>query len=195
MVRNLLARLGAGAATVDTRLDSPDATPGGSVSGRVHLQGGKVGQDVDGVRLALQTTVEVEHGDSEFRGDVTFAEAQVSPGPFTLAPGEVRDLPFTLRLPYQCPVTRIGGWALRGVRVGVRTTVEISGAVDPGDLDGVEVHPLPVQQAVLAALDGLGFRFRAADVEHGRLAGSALPFYPVFEVVYYTAHCAYVYET
>ncbi len=183
MVRNLLARLGAGAATVDTQLTSPHAQPGGTVTGRVHLVGGKVGQDVSGVRLALQTTVEIESGDAEFRGDVTFAEAQVAPGPFSLQPGEVRDLPFSFRLPLQCPVTHIGGWQLRGVRVGVRTAVEIAGAVDPGDLDAVEVHPLPVQQAVLAALDQLGFRFARADVEHGRVAGSDLPFYQEFEFV------------
>ncbi|MDP9496582.1 MAG: sporulation protein [Actinomycetota bacterium] len=182
-VRNLLARLGAGAATVDTQLASPYTQPGGTVSGRVHLVGGKVAQDVSGVRLALQTTVEVESGDAEFRGDVTFGEAQVAPAPFSLQPGDVRDLPFSLRLPAQCPVTNVGGWALRGVRVGVRTTVEIAGSVDPGDLDAVEVHPLPVQNAVLAALDQMGFRFVRADVEHGRIAGSDLPFYQEFEFV------------
>ena len=44
--RNALARLGAGGASVDTVLDLVETTPGGAVTGTVHLTGGKVAQDV-----------------------------------------------------------------------------------------------------------------------------------------------------
>ena len=180
-LRDALARLGAGGATVDTVLDSPEVTPGGTVSGTVHLTGGKTAQDVTEVRVSLQATVEVESGDSEWREDVAFATAPVA-GATRLEPGQRQSVPFRLRVPWECPITSIDGWQLRGMRVGVQTRVDVAGAVDPGDLDPVAVTPLPVQRAVLAALDGLGFRFLGADVERGRIPGSDLPFHQEVEL-------------
>ena len=179
-LRGMLARLGAGGATVETVLDHPVSTPGGRIGGQVHVSGGQVTQDVREVRVALQATVEVESGDSEWREDVAFATRAVC-GEFRIEPGQSRTLPFALDVPWQCPVTALGGWHLRGMNVGVRTRVDIAAAVDPGDLDPVTIAPLPVQQAVIDALGSLGFRFKGADVEKGRLPGSDLPFYQEVE--------------
>ncbi|WP_337061043.1 sporulation protein [Kineococcus sp. G2] len=179
-LRNLAARFGAGAASVDTVLDRDVVQPGGTVSGRVVVVGGSVAQDVEEVVVGLQARVEVESGDSEWREDVVFGRARVGAG-FTTVPGERSELPFSLQLPWQTPVTAIGGWHLRGVHVGVVTKLVIAGAVDPGDLDAVTVAPLPVQQAVVDALGSLGWRFKHADVEKGRVRGSDLPFYQELE--------------
>lgn len=179
-LRKALARLGSGGATVDTVLDTPEVVPGGTVAGTVHLVGGGVEQDVTEVRVSLEATVEVESGDAEWREDVTFGTAPVA-GATRLEPGQRRSVPFRLAVPWECPITAIDGWHLRGMRVGVQTRVDIAGAVDPGDLDPVAVTPLPVQRAVLHALDALGFRFLGADVERGRLPGSTLPFHQEVE--------------
>jgi sporulation-control protein len=178
--RGMMARLGSGGAGVETVLDRPDTTPGGSVTGTVHVTGGKVPQDVTEVRVALQATVEVESGDSSWREEVTFGTVAVA-GAARIEPGAQHALPFSLPVPWQCPITAIDGWQLRGMRVGVRTRLDIAGSVDPGDLDPVTVLPLPVQRTVLHALDGLGFAFRGADVEKGRIRGSELPFYQEVE--------------
>ncbi len=179
-MRRLMARLGAGGATVDTVLDTPTAMPGTLVTGQVRLTGGSVAQDVTKVVVGLQAVVETEVGDHEWREDVQFA-AQAVTGAFRLEPGARHAVPFSLAVPWQCPVTAVGGWHLRGMSVGVRTTVDIAGAVDPGDLDPLTVVPLPAQDAVLGALADLGFRFKTADVERGRIAGSDLPFYQEVE--------------
>ncbi len=179
-VRTLRATLGAGTAGVDAVLDTPTTTPGGTVTGTVHLTGGQVAQEVDEIRVSLQATVEVESGDSEWREDVTFGTTPIA-GAGRIEPGTKAAIPFSLPVPWQCPFTAVDGWTLRGVRIGLRTTVDIAGAVDPGDLDPVTVVPLPVQHTVLRALGGLGFAFRGADVEKGRLAGSELPFYQEVE--------------
>ncbi|NAZ85699.1 sporulation protein [Kineococcus indalonis] len=179
-LRDLAARFGAGAASVDTVLERDVARPGGPVAGRVVVVGGAVAQDVQEVVVALQARVEVESGDSEWREDVVFARARVGGG-FTTAPGERAELPFSLLLPWQTPVTAIGGWHLRGVHVGVVTRLVVAGAVDPGDLDALTVAPLPVQQAVVDALGSLGWRFKSADVEKGRVRGSELPFHQELE--------------
>ena len=178
--RGMMARLGSGGAGVETVLDRQETTPGGAVTGTVHVTGGKVPQDVTEVRVALQATVEVESGDNSWREEVTFGTVAVA-GAARIEPGAQHALPFSLPVPWQCPVTAIDGWQLRGMRVGLRTRLDIAGSVDPGDLDPVTVLPLPVQRTVLHALDGLGFAFRGADVEKGRIRGSELPFYQEVE--------------
>ncbi|MGR6964594.1 sporulation protein [Geodermatophilus sp. URMC 61] len=178
--RGMMARLGSGGAGVETVLDRPETTPGGAVTGTVHVTGGKVPQDVTEVRVALQATVEVESGDSSWREEVTFGTAAIA-GAGRLEPEQQYQVPFSLPVPWQCPITAIDGWHLRGMRVGLRTRVDIPGSVDPGDLDPVTVLPLPVQRTVLHALDGLGFAFRGADVEKGHVRGSELPFYQEVE--------------
>ena len=62
--RGMMARLGSGGARVETVLDRPETTPGGAVTGTVHVTGGSVAQEVTEVRVSLQATVEVERGDS-----------------------------------------------------------------------------------------------------------------------------------
>jgi sporulation-control protein len=67
--------------------------------------------------------------------------------------------------------------------MGVRTELEVAGAVDSGDLDPVSVLPLPSQQRILDAFSALGFGFKSADVEEGHIAGvhQELPFYQEIE--------------
>jgi sporulation-control protein len=178
--RNLMAKLGAGNAGVDAVLDSPVTTPGGTVTGTVHLTGGQVAQEINELRVSLQATVEVESGDSEWRETVTFGTAVIA-GAGRIEAGAKAAIPFSFPVPWQCPFTTLDGWSLRGVRIGLRTKVDVPGGVDPGDLDAVTVQPLPVQRTVIQALGGLGFAFRGADVEKGRLAGSDLPFYQEVE--------------
>ena len=174
--RNLMARLGAGNAEVETVLDSPETTPGGTVTGTVTVTGGKVAQEINEIRVELVATVEVEGQDSEWRENVVFGAQSVASGT-TVQPGEQQRVRFSFTVPWQCPFTAVDGWKLRGMKVGLRTRLDVSGAVDPGDLDDVTVLPLPVHRTVLQALDRLGFSFRGADVEKGRLRGSDLPFY------------------
>ena len=61
---------------------------------------------------------------------------------------------------------------LRGTTIGVRTELVVSGAPDKGDLDPVAVSSLPPQDRGLDAFGALGFRFRGADVEAGRIQGA-----------------------
>jgi sporulation-control protein len=71
--------------------------------------------------------------------------------------------------------------------MGLRTELAVARAVDKGDLDPVSVHPLPAREAILAAMDRLGFRFKGADLELGRIRGvsQTLPFYQ--EIEYFAA--------
>ncbi|MCP9960527.1 sporulation protein [Streptomyces somaliensis] len=180
--KKLLASLGAGGANVETVLAESNVVPGGVVQGEVRIEGGSVAQEIQSLSLGLRARVEVESGDQEMKQDVEFGKKQIG-GSFTVGAGAVHVVPFGLEIPWETPVTCIGGQQLRGMEIGVTTELAIARAVDSGDLDPINVHPLPAQQAILDAFVQLGFRFKNADMEQGHIRGTRqrLPFYQEIE--------------
>jgi sporulation-control protein len=180
--KKLLASLGAGGATVETVLTEENVVPGGVVQGEVRIQGGSVDQQIEGLSVGLQARVEVEGGDQEHKQDIEFVKVRLG-GAFVVQAGAVHVVPFGLEIPWETPVTAVAGQQLRGMNIGVTTELEIARAVDSGDLDPINVHPLPAQQAILDAFLQLGFRFKSADMERGHIRGTRqkLPFYQEIE--------------
>ncbi|MFJ6841905.1 sporulation protein [Streptomyces griseoluteus] len=180
--KRLLGSLGVGGPTVDTVLDPGAVLPGGTLSGEIRLAGGTAAVDVDHITLELVARVEAEHEDGESEGTAVFERFTVGGG-FRLGEGEQRAVRFDVPLPWETPVTELYGQPL-GIVLGVRTELAVRGARDKGDLDPLAVRPLPVQEAVLEALGQLGFGFRSADLEYGRIGGTGqlLPFYQEIEL-------------
>ncbi|MFF3321570.1 sporulation protein [Streptomyces sp. NPDC002889] len=180
--KRLLASMGAGGASVETELTEANVVPGGVVQGEVRIQGGSVDQQIEGLSVGLQARVEVEGGDQEVKQDIEFTKLRLG-GAFEVKAGAVHVVPFGLEIPWETPVTSIQGQQLRGMNIGVTTELEIARAVDSGDLDPINVHPLPSQQAILDAFIQLGFRFKSADMERGHIRGTRqrLPFYQEIE--------------
>ncbi|MBD3005962.1 MULTISPECIES: sporulation protein [unclassified Streptomyces] len=180
--KKLLASLGAGGASVETVLTEENVVPGGIVQGEVRIQGGSVAQQIEGLSVGLQARVEVEGNDQEYKQDVEFTRQQLG-GAFEVQPGAVHAVQFGLEIPWETPITMFMGRHLTGMNVGVTTELAIARAVDSGDLDPVNVHPLPAQQAILDAFGALGFRFKSADLERGHIRGTRqrLPFYQEIE--------------
>ncbi|GAA1432525.1 sporulation protein [Streptomyces thermospinosisporus] len=180
--KRLLGSLGVGGPTVDTVLDAGPFRPGGALSGQVRLKGGNADFDIEHITLELVARVEAEHEGGESEGVVAFERYTVGGG-FRLAEGEERSVPFSVTLPWETPVTELHGQPL-GVVLGVRTELAVAGARDKGDLDPLAVGPLPVQEAILEAFGQLGFGFKSADLEYGRIGGTGqqLPFYQEIEL-------------
>ncbi|WP_328756879.1 sporulation protein [Streptomyces sp. NBC_00271] len=180
--KRLLGAMGAGGPSVDTVLDGGAVTPGGILSGQVHLQGGSADVEIEHIGLELIARVEAEHEDGESEGAVVFERFTVGGG-FRLAEQERHSVPFSVSLPWETPVSELYGQPL-GIVLGVRTELAVAGARDKGDLDPLAVRPLPVQEAVLEALGQLGFGFKSADLEHGHIGGTGqqLPFYQEIEL-------------
>ncbi len=180
--KKLLASLGAGGASVETVLTEVNVVPGGVVQGEVRIQGGSVNQQIEGLSVGLQAKVEVEGGDQEYKQDVEFTKVRLG-GAFEVQAGAVHAVPFGLEIPWETPITMIDGQPLRGMNIGVTTELAIARAVDSGDLDPINVHPLPAQKALLDAFLQLGFRFKNADLERGHIRGTRqkLPFYQEVE--------------
>ncbi|EXG79490.1 sporulation protein [Cryptosporangium arvum] len=189
MFKKLSAMFGGGA-SVDTVLASPHTRPGDVLRGEVRISGGNVEMVVDRVELELVAKVEVEGesaggDDYEYNTMLPFQRLHLGHR-FSLQPGARHAVPFELAVPWETPVTTVNGQPLHGMRLGVRTELELAGSLDKGDMDPIQVNPLPAQARLLDAFSRLGFQFKGADLERGTLYGSRLPFYQ--EIEYYPAH-------
>ena len=180
--KKILQRFGVGGPSVDTILDRADVQPGGMITGHVNVIGGDHDVDIDEIALSLVVRAESEAGDEEYSHNVDFAHTVVN-GAFALAAGQEFSLPFQMQVPWSSPITHVYGQPLHGMEVGVRTELAVAKAIDKGDLDPLRVHPLASQEAVLQGFEQLGFGFKTADVETGRIAGlnQELPFFQEIE--------------
>jgi sporulation-control protein len=180
--KKLKQALGVGGPQVETVLHNPDTAPGGTLTGEVTILGGQHDSEILGVSLALKTRVEIESGDSEYSSNLEYAKLPIS-GAFKLDDGARHSIPFQMPIPWEAPLTHFYGRPLHGTTVGVATELEVARAVDATDLDPIAVHPLPAQERILTAFANLGFQFRGADCEKGRIWGvhQELPFYQEIE--------------
>lgn len=180
--RKLLGAFGVGGPSVETVLADSQAQPGDHLAGEVRVKGGDHDVHIHQVVLSLVTRAEYEGGDDEGTGTREFYRGAIT-GAFHLGAGQYHAIPFQMPLPWELPVTEIYRQHLHGMAMGVRTELEVAGAVDAGDLDPISVSPLPSQQRVLDAFGALGFGFKSADVEEGYIAGvhQELPFYQEIE--------------
>src|SRR5512147_1728041 len=135
--KRLLGALGVGGPSVDTVLDGGAVSPGGVLSGQVHLQGGSTAVDIEHITLELVARVEAEHEHGESEGFVAFERFAVG-GSFRLGAEERRSVPFSVTLPWETPISELYGQPL-GIVLGVRTELAVAGAKDKGDLDPLTV--------------------------------------------------------
>jgi sporulation-control protein len=180
--KRLLQSLGVGGPSVDTVITNPNVRPGGQLEGQINIVGGDHHVDIEYVALGLLTRVEVESGDSEWSSDQEFSRLAAT-GRFHLAPQQTMSVPFQFAVPIEAPITHVYGQPLHGMTMGLRTELEVARAVDKSDLDPFAIHPLPAQERILDGLARLGFEFRHADLERGRIRGvqQSLPFYQEIE--------------
>jgi sporulation-control protein len=180
--KRLMQAMGVGGPQVETVVHNPNTNPGGTITGEVTILGGQHDTDIKGIYLALKTRVEVESGDHEYHRDLEYAKLPIG-GAFTLHENARHGIPFRFTIPWEAPITHFYGQPLYGTTVGLATELEVARAVDATDLDPIAVHPLPAQERILTAFANLGFRFRTADCEQGRIWGvhQELPFYQEIE--------------
>jgi sporulation-control protein len=174
MFKKLLAMAGIGAARVDARLQDSIVTPGGMLQGEVHIRGGDVAQEVDSVYLYLVTEYKREVNDMNVTEQFILAQQRLNER-FTVAPGEDRVFPFTLRVPYETPLTM--GYQ----KVYVKTGLSIASAADPEDKDAIQVQPHPLMLGVFGALEELGFHLYQTQTEYAPRFGRHIPFAQEFE--------------
>ena len=154
----LLSSIGVGAATVNTRLEKDEFVPGEEVHGVVETKGGDYEQEVRGIRLEVQTHYKRESGDNTVTETGTIERFSVS-GQRSIRANSREEIPFTFRLPFDTPLT------LGNSSVWIRTSLDVSMAVDPSDSDNITVRPTRAMRSVLDAMKRLGFHMKNAEIE------------------------------
>lgn len=166
MLKRMKNALGKGGATVDAVLATPTVMPGGSLSGQVHIIGGDREQDMRGLKLSFECVAERETDDGEYKINKQFGKVDL-PNAGVVDAGQSLQLPFDIPVPWDCPPNFVGGISMQGVKLGLKTRLDIASARDASDFDPVTVGALPAQEAVLGAMRNLGFHPKTADIEEG----------------------------
>jgi len=155
-MKEFLTRIGIGAAKVDTVLPKRRYRLGETVDARVDVTGGSAAQQVDDIYLAVMTRYHTD----DSHGDGVIAKFQMAES-FTIEPGEERSFETSFAVPWSTPLS------LGGTRVWIKTGLDVDWALDPKDKDTIQVEPDDRVDALLEAMDRLGFHMRSAKVERG----------------------------
>ncbi|WP_456279160.1 sporulation protein [Bacillus sp. AK128] len=177
LFNKVLASVGIGATKVDTKIPRGSYTIGDEINGVIEITGGNVEQPIDEIYLTLMTQYIKKSDDKEYAQTADIARFKVVEK-FTILPNEKKEIPFSISLPLNTPVTQ------GKTRVWIRTGLDIKNAIDPKDQDFIEVLPLPVMSAVMRSIQELGFRTREIECQQAprHLRGS-LEFVQEFEFV------------
>ncbi len=154
----VLASVGIGAATVDTKLHRSCYSAGEIVSGVIEIKGGNTKQQIDTIYLTLSTNYIKERNDTKYNETAVIKKIKVNEA-FTIRANEFHSIPFSFVLPLDVPVT------MGQTRVWIHTGLDIKSAVDPTDKDFIEVKPTPLASNILQCVEQLGFRLRKVDCE------------------------------
>ena len=158
LFNKVLASVGIGAATVDTKLHKSTYTIGEKITGIVEIVGGNTVQQIDAIYLTLYTNYTKEVNDTKVTDNAVLSRIQINE-PFTIQENEKREIPFSFDLPSVVPVT------VGQTRVWIHTGLDIKNAVDPTDKDFIDIQSTALASGVLTAVKNLGFRLRKVENE------------------------------
>ncbi|PEL13075.1 sporulation protein [Bacillus sp. AFS017336] len=162
MFKKVLARLGIGAATVNTIIHTRDLYPGKNVEGIIEINGGSVAQEINHIALKLKAYANKKSGDDEVSVKLQLHEERII-GNMKIEANERKILPFSFQLPYYTPIT------IRHGQVWIETDLDIDLSIDPTDTDYLKVHAHAELANFIEAFSLIGFRLRQVEVEaqHG----------------------------
>ncbi|MFD2369521.1 sporulation protein [Brevibacillus sp. GCM10020057] len=167
MLKKLMAKLGAGAAKVDLQLDRSGYRLGETMTGVVRIEGGNVEQRISDLSVVLMMKAYVKG--QEITKPVQLFPVQSN---FTVQPKPaVMEIPFAFELPEGLAMST------PSIRYYLHTKLDVEMALDPTDMDAVQVLPPVAVERVLHALERLDLRQKA---DSGKLTpyGQEFSFFP-----------------
>ena len=174
--KNAMATLGLGGAKVDTVLHSSQVVPGGTISGVIKIFGGKVEQNIKGVKLIVKTNYEKESDNRKITATANIQKYIVEVDRTVFAE-EKFEVPFSFELSEVCPISTYRH------KVWIATELDIEKALDSNDGDILNVVPSQKIQNILTAFSQLGFRSRETENVQSMFRINNLPFVQEFEFV------------
>lgn len=145
---------------IDTQITTITLLPGHGLEGEVTLRGGSKGFKVD--HLDLDVVGKAHYYDGTVNED---SVTSLSAHRYSLdvAPGGEERVPFTGTLPWECPVTELGGQAL-GVDVSLTTKLDWESESPVRDLDFLHIAAPPLYEAILDAFAEEGYRVEGSQI-------------------------------
>ena len=174
LFKKVLASIGIGSAKLETVVQNAELYPGQELRGFVVMQGGEVEQTINAVHLELRTHYLVESGEHSSARELVLEHGGIF-DPFVLRPKEVREFPFGMPIPLDCPAS------LHKSRVWLETRLDLPNATDPTDRDNLQVLPLPSVGTVVQAMELLGFELVEVQCEQNRRFSRDRPFVQDYE--------------
>ncbi len=172
MFDKLLAKVGIGSAKVDTVLKNMTLMQGDIVEGVVHIQGGKVDQDINNITISVRTRAKAEResdGEKEtYHINMDIGKIQVNQ-PMKVEAKQKYEIPFSIQLPSETPITAITT-KKNETKVWIHTELDIEWGVDSDDRDYLTVLPHPAVEMMINKFLEKGFQVQKVDVEKGYLS-------------------------
>lgn len=172
MFKKLLASAGIGNAEVDTIVLTEEIYPGSTVDLQIEIRGGEVEQDLNGLTIALCTSVkeEVETDDIEFDMNTTrvIDRWQVPLETSVIPAGETIVVDCQIQIHPETPMTEVESRS----HVWLKTGLDIDSGLDASDKDYLLVRFPDLQRMVLSAFDEMGYDLVKVDTERGNLSGN-----------------------
>ncbi len=103
LFNKVFASIGIGSATVNTKLERDQVVPGEEVKGIVEIRGGNVEQKIDVIYLSIYTTYIKETDDNKYTKTGLIDQIRLNE-PFTVKSKELKEIPFSFKLPIDTPI-------------------------------------------------------------------------------------------
>jgi sporulation-control protein len=148
MLKKFMAKMGVGSAKVDLMLSKSEYAMDEIIHGTIRVQGGNVEQEMNSIAVELWLQVVSKKGQT-YPHKITSIPVV---SPFIIQANEVKDFPFTYKLPEGLPISA------GNVSYHFRTHLDIAGGVDSNDHDAIRILAPAPFYALLEAFGRLGFR-------------------------------------
>ncbi len=162
----VLASIGTNGVEVRTFLEKDYYQVGEMIHGVVCIQGGKVDQKIDSIHLAIKTT----YSKHDLRAYSELSKIELSKS-FIAKKEDNLNFHFSIPVPAAAPVT------FERRNVWIQTILDVKSAMDPLDIDYIDVKPGPLAASIFEALESLGLIFESSTLNAvNRNSSIALPF-------------------
>ncbi|MFB7225878.1 sporulation protein [Streptomyces sp. NPDC056227] len=152
---------------IDTQITTLAPLPGHPIEGEIVLKGGSRGIAIRYFYLRVVAKVRDYAGPLK---DLEMTRLDARGGMFGVAPGAEERVPFSGRLPWECPVTELGGHTL-GVDLSLTTQLDVGRESPVLDLDFLHVAAPPLYETVLDAFAEEGYRGADSQVIYAYIPG------------------------
>lgn len=163
MINRLLASIGIGSARVDTILDSDEVVVGGTLFGKVVIEGGSTPQKIDAIEFELTCKVEREVDSKTVYVNRVIESYRVLES-FEIGANQREEFDLKLDIPLHTPITIDSNSFTY-----LKTKLDIDNAIDPKDSDMIKVLPSNAMVEVVNIVENLGFKLNEIDIEESRI--------------------------